>query len=78
MNVINPVQKNTKATVSLVLGIVSIFCLGLIAGIPAIIVGRQAQTESPVGHGKAQAGIVPGWISIVLSIIGVIIAVTSH
>jgi hypothetical protein len=36
---------SSKATLSLVLGIVSLFCLGLLTGIPAIWIGISARRE---------------------------------
>lgn len=64
---------SNEAIWSLVLGILSITCLGLIAGIPAVILGSIAKrkiTESGGvirGQGLATAGLVMGWVSIGLS-----------
>lgn len=58
--------KNTKATVALVLGIVSLLCFNLVAGIPALIVGYLGYTEAENldGVGKTQAliGMITGGI----------------
>ena len=74
-------QVNGKATWSLVLGILSLTLCGLIAGIIAIVLGKQAQGEIAAsaglqgGEGRAKAGIVLGWISIVLYVIAIVISV---
>jgi hypothetical protein len=71
---------NTKAIISLVLGIMSIFCCGFFAGIPGAIVGKMEmdaikQGRSPESNmGMAKAGF---WISIagsVLSILWLVLA----
>ena len=55
-----------KATVALVLGIISLFCLGLVAGIPALIIGYLAYTQADalggLGKNKALAGMIMGGI----------------
>jgi hypothetical protein len=76
---------NTKrqgmAITSLVLGIVSVMCLGLFAGIPAIILGHTAHRRarnSPdeyAGKGLAIAGFVMGYASILLTALVVLILV---
>lgn len=78
---------SNSALISMILGIVSlsmflvllctIFLMPLSAalGIPAVIVGRNAQKEIRAsggqlgGAGMAQAGIIMGWISIALSVL---------
>src|SRR5215831_7087514 len=61
-----------KATASLILGILSLLCLGVLAGIPAVILGHLAQSNIRksagrlAGQGRATAGLVMGYISIVL------------
>ncbi len=71
-------QNSSKATTSLVLGIVGVVACGFIAGIPAIIVGRQAQREIDAsngwltGRGMATAGIVLGWIEIGIAIVATV------
>ena len=67
--------KNNQATWSLVLGILSIFCCGLVAGIPAIILGNNGKkiaAQTGVGAGMAQAGFILGIIGTVLTTIGLI------
>jgi hypothetical protein len=74
-------QTNQKALWSMILGILSIVCCGLFAGIPALILGNSAQKEiaaaggMQTGDGMAKAGVILGWISIALSIIGLIVAI---
>jgi len=64
---------NGLAIASLILGILSIVCLGILAGIPAIICGHMAlkriKESGQGGRGLAIVGLVLGYISIVLTII---------
>jgi hypothetical protein len=70
-----------KATTSLVLGIVSLVACGLLLGIPAMIVGRQAKREIREsggrlsGDGLATAGIVTGLIGTLWSILALVLVV---
>jgi hypothetical protein len=62
---------NGKAIASLILGICSIaLCLGIFAGIPAVILARMARREIAEGNGSgeglAQAGLITGIIGIVI------------
>jgi len=73
-----PYPKNSLAVWSLVLGIVSfVLSCGLFTGIPAVIVGNNAKKAVARGEanngGMATAGIILGWVAIVLSILGVIL-----
>lgn len=76
-------QTNQKALWSMILGILSIVCCGLFAGIPAIYLGGKAKTEiassggAQTGDGMAKAGVILGWISIAFSILSVIIFLTT-
>lgn len=77
-----PVQQNTMALVSMILGIVSVVvCMGALTGIPAIICGHIARKqfrESPTpqtGEGMAMAGLIMGYIMTVISIAYVIFMV---
>ena len=67
---------SSKATTSLVTGIIGILCCGLL-GIVAIVTGKQATAEAAaVGYaqpGNAKAGIVLGWIAIGLMIVGLLV-----
>lgn len=73
-----PVPNHPRATLTLVLGIVSILCCGLFTGIPAIILGRSAMTEIDAnpgrwqGRGTLKAGFICGIIGTVLSVLGII------
>jgi hypothetical protein len=68
-------QNNTLAVVSLVLGILSFFCLGILASIPAIILGymqRNNIRNNPSeygGGGMAMAGMILGGINLALTVI---------
>ena len=70
--------QNQKAVWSLVLGILGIVCCGLIAAIPAVILGHLAKKEVAAaagaqrGEGMAQAGFILGIIGIVLSVLVVL------
>ena len=63
------------AIASLVLGILSVTCLGLLAGIPAIILGHIAhkrarkQPDQYSGAGLAIAGFVTGYASILVTLV---------
>lgn len=65
----------------MILGILSLVCCGLFAGIPAVILGNMGKKEIDAapgmqsGRGMAQAGFIMGIIGTVLSIIGVIVYV---
>jgi hypothetical protein len=79
---VGPVAPNSsKATTSLVLGIVSIVFCGLFLGIPAMIVARQAKREIREsggrigGDGLATAGFVTGLIGTIWSVIAGILVV---
>jgi len=66
-----------KAIAALVCGIAGLFMCPILA-IVAIIVRQSAQTElrnglaSPEGEGLARAGIIPGWVSIALFVLGIL------
>ena len=76
-----PAPNHPRATLVLILGILSIPCCGLFTGIPAIILGRTALSEidaSPGqygGRGQVNAGYICGIIGTVLSVIGILINV---
>ncbi|MGH3412215.1 MAG: DUF4190 domain-containing protein [Marmoricola sp.] len=75
-------QTSKKAVWALVLGILGLLCCGFFTGIPAIILGKQAQNEIDVsagwqeGRGMATAGFVLGIIAVVWGIIWVLLAAT--
>jgi hypothetical protein len=68
-----PAQTNSSATISIILGVVSIFLCGLFTGIPAIILGLKARKEIAAsdgrqsGDGVALGGVITGAIGTVLS-----------
>ena len=72
---------SSKATTSLVLGIVSIVLCGLFLGVPAMILSRQAKREIVEsqgrlgGDGLATAGFVTGLIGTIWSVLAAILVV---
>ena len=64
---------STRATAALVLGILSIICMGFLAGIPAIILGSmelraiKAGQAPAAGEGLAKVGYVLGIVGTVLT-----------
>jgi hypothetical protein len=64
-----------------VLGILSMLCFGIFAGIPAIILGQMAKSEIDEGRGQgrgmAQWGFGLGIASVVLSVIGIIVIIAT-
>lgn len=72
-------RAHPRGTLILVLGILSIVCCGLFAGIPAIIMGKSALDESKTANysntGLIKAGFICGIIGTCLSVIGIIVDV---
>lgn len=72
-------EDKTMGTVSLVLGILSIFSCCFLAGIPAVIIGFMHKNKVDAnpnqygGRGLALGGIITGIIGTILSIIGIIL-----
>jgi len=72
---------SSKATTSLILGIVSIVLCGLFLGVPAMILSRQAKREIAEsqgrlgGDGLATAGFVTGLIGTVWSVLAAVLVV---
>lgn len=68
-------QSSSKATVSLVLGILAFFLCPVILSIAAIVVGNQAKNEIAAsggmltGEGSAKWGVILGWVSLALAVI---------
>jgi uncharacterized membrane protein YjgN (DUF898 family) len=68
-----------KAIISLVLGILALVSFSILAGIPAIILGRMSRNNIRAsagrlsGEGMATAGIVMGWVSIALAGLAVLV-----
>lgn len=75
-------ETNKKAIWSLVLGILGLVCCGLLAGIPAIVLGNIAKKEiaasggAQTGGGMAQAGFIIGIVATVLSVLSGIFLAT--
>jgi type II secretory pathway pseudopilin PulG len=75
-------RTNPKALASLVLGILSLMLLSVLAGIPAIVFGHKARsaikrsTNPTKGAGMAIAGLIMGYLSVVLFVIGGMAALT--
>jgi hypothetical protein len=70
-----PVRSDNRAVAALVLGMLSITCLGVFAGIPAIVLGAMSRKEidrsqgALTGRGMAAAGIVTGLFGTGISLI---------
>jgi hypothetical protein len=73
-------QKNDTAMYAMIAGILSVTLCFLFAGIPAIILGSSGKKKAALmggeGEGQAKAGFILGWISVALSILGIILWVT--
>ena len=78
-----PPGTNKKAIWALVLGILGLLCCGIL-GIPAIILGKQAQNEidtsggMQTGRGMATAGFVLGIIACVLLVVTAVLFATGN
>ncbi len=68
-------QANSRAIVSLVLGIAGIVFVPVLLSIPALVVGYRARREidasngMQTGRGLAIAGIVCGWIGVAFGLL---------
>lgn len=75
-----PPQTDGKAVGSLILGILALFPMGILAGIPAVVLGHLAKSSIArsmgrlKGDGMAMAGLVMGYISIAFIPLVLIIA----
>jgi len=92
----NILPTSTMAVVSLVAAILGFSALPLIGGVVALVTGYAARKETrstpptATGDGLATAGIVMGWLQLVLAVIGIccfvayfvfvigVVATTSH
>ena len=69
------------AVASLILGICTFLCLGILGAIPAVILGYSARTTIDAdpsryeGRGMATAGFVLGWIGIAISVIAIVVLI---
>lgn len=74
-----PAATNTLAILSLVFGIISYFALPLVGAIAAIVMGHLARSQirrtGESGGGLALAGLVLGYVHLLLLTIGVVAAV---
>lgn len=74
-----PPPSNKKALWSMILGIVSLFCCGVVTGPIAIVLSTQAKNEiaasggTQPGSGQAKAGLILGIIGVVGWIIYIVI-----
>lgn len=72
-------ESNKKAMWSLILGIVSLFCCGIVTGVVAIVLSQQAKREIEAsggmqsGAGQAQAGFILGIVGIALTVLGLVV-----
>ena len=74
-------QSNTKALLSLIAGILGWTLLPFLGSVGAIVLGHMARADirrsagQQVGDGFAIAGLVLGWLSVILWLLGVILAI---
>ena len=79
-----PPQTHSKATASLICGIIGLFLCGVILGPVAIYLGNQAKQEIRgsggryTGDGMATAGIVLGIIAVVAFVVGLIYVLANN
>jgi len=79
--VVRTAKTSAQAIWSLVLGILSFLCFGFFAGIPAVICGHAARSNirksqgALAGGGMALAGLILGYIGIVVTTLGVLAAI---
>ncbi|EEF58484.1 DUF4190 domain-containing protein [Pedosphaera parvula] len=78
----NPAPESSGlAIASMIMGILSLVCLGFLSGIPAIICGKIGKTKirnsagTLTGSGFATAGIITGWIGTMLSVLAIAVFV---
>lgn len=73
-----PGTNDTRAVTALVLGLLSMTCMGLFAGIPAIVIGAMSRKEidrsqgALTGRGMAAGGIVTGLFGTGLSLVALV------
>jgi len=69
-------EKNSLGTWSLILGILSIVCIGFLAGIPAVILGKNSKKAQALGQANnanlGNIGMILGWIGIALSVLVIV------
>jgi uncharacterized Tic20 family protein len=69
-----PQEGEKAARISLILGIVGLFVLGIVLGPLAIMQSKKAER---LGH-KATAGMILGWVATILSVVGIIFLITTR
>jgi len=71
-------EQNSLGVWALVLGIAGFVCIGIFGSIPAIILGKKAKRAAAEGRannpGMGTAGVVMGWIGVVLTIISIVVS----
>ncbi len=76
--VAQPPQSSSRATATLILGILAIACAGLFTGVPAMILGAMELKaikagESPkAGEGITKVGIILGAVGTLLSLLAIL------
>jgi hypothetical protein len=69
-------EKNGLGTWSLILGILSLVCIGFLGGIPAVILGKKSKQAQGLGQANnanlGNIGMILGWIGIALSLLGIV------
>lgn len=74
-------QSNTKALLSLIAGIFGWTLLPFLGSVAALILGHMARAEirrsagQQVGDGLAVAGLVLGWLSVVVWLVGILLTI---
>ncbi|MCB1027020.1 MAG: DUF4190 domain-containing protein [Microthrixaceae bacterium] len=64
---------NNDPTIALVCGILSLVCCGIFTAIPAIIYGNRVRNDpGNPQQGLGTAGFIMGWISIVMTVLGIV------
>lgn len=77
---LTPAQVKFRARASLAFGIVGLLCLGVVAGVPAIMLSRSARRRSPLGIERdtafvAELGSFLGWLSLLSTAVGWLVIV---
>ena len=74
-------ELSVKAVLSLVIGIIGLFTCPLLGAVIAVVLGNQARTEIDqsggrlTGRGLASAGLIIGWIGLLLFLILLVMAI---
>jgi type II secretory pathway pseudopilin PulG len=79
--IVKAAKTSALAVWSMILGIMSFLCFGFLAGIPAVICGHMARSKirqsqgTLTGGGMALAGLILGYIGIVITTLGILAAI---